>query len=131
MQMHGLGVKDFENLDEAMKTADALIEDSAAQFGFVKETIPHDNPLLVKCFYIFSEGRRRSVTNSEEKRIEGFADLAKRGNQLKDASEVTGGTSIFDKPDDGDIKLEFPHFSDAKVEAEKNKSQGYTILELK
>ena len=122
---------DFENNAQALATADAIVEESAATWGFVQETIQNDNPILVKCFYIHSEGRRRSAASSEVKKIEGLTELKNNPRCLADAAEVTGGTSIFDKVSPEDVKLEFPQFAAAKVECEKNKSIKCKIMGLK
>ena len=113
MRLNGLCLQDFASVEDAMEFAESLIDDSAAMFGFAKETVPHANPLMVKCLYIHSEGKRHEVTNTETKKIEGVTDVTK-GKALTDAAEVTGGTSIFDKAEPGSIKLEFPHFSEGQ-----------------
>ena len=118
-------MQDFPDQGAALKTADDIVEQSSQMFGFKKETVEHENPLLVKCLYMHTEGKRHEVVNVETKKIEGSADINKSSKALVDAKEVTGGTSIFDKDEPGGIKLEFPHFSEAKVEAEKNKSFEY------
>ena len=112
-------------MDDAIATADDLIEESASKFGFAKECVSHANPLVAKFRYIHDEGRRRTICNSERKEIKGVANINrahKGGSCLTDAGEVTGGLSMYDKPNPDNVKLEFPHFSQAKVEAEKTRS---------
>ena len=128
LQMSGLCVSDFDSVDEAMKTADEFVEMSANEYGFTKETIDHPNPLCVKCYYVLGHGKTHTVSGTERKTICGAADLKQK--QLIGASDITGGSSVFGKPDADNVKLEFPYFSDMKVEAEKLKSkdcQSWTL----
>lgn len=128
LQMNGLSIKDFDSVAEAMQTADDLVEQSAADYSFTKETIHHDNPLCVKCYYIYGHGKKHTMSGTERKDISGVTDGKVKHKMLTGFGDITGGASLMDKPDQDLIKLEFPHFSEMKVAAERNKSHTWSIM---
>ena len=119
LQMNGLSVSDFDSTEQALATADELIELSAGEFGFTKETLEHENTLLSRHFYMVSKGKQRKITNGQEKAIGGEADLNKDGKAgaaliaLRD-----GDMTAFDKTGAAGIKMEFPHLTAVQTEAE-------------
>ena len=128
LQMNGLSIKDFDSVAEAMQTADDLVEQSAADYSFTKETINHDNPLCVKCYYIYGHGKKHTMSGTERKDISGQTDGKNKQKMLTGFGDITGGASLMDKPDQDLIKLEFPHFAKMKVAAERNKSHTWSIM---
>ena len=75
--------------------ADALVAQNKIDYKHDKEPIPHDNPLLVKYFYVAGGGVKRSRLQSEEKELEGAA-MIKKAKDLQEAglfSQALGSAS--------------------------------------
>lgn len=121
--MNGLNVRDFDGPELAMQTADQLIELSAQEFGFQKDELPHDNPLLTRHYYVISKGKSRTMTNIHSKEVGGNADLNKDGKAGGALFALNDGDmTAFEKPGEGVIKMEFPHLTAAQTEAETLRS---------
>ena len=119
LQMNGLSVSDFDSTEDALKTADELIELSAAEFGFNKETLEHENVLLSRHYYMVSKGKQRKITNGHLKEIGGEADLNKDGKAGSALVALQDGDmTAFEKTGAAGIKMEFPHLTAVQTEAE-------------
>ena len=119
LQMNGLSVSDFDSTEQALATADELIEFSAGEFGFTKETLEHENTLLSRHFYMVSKGKQRKITNGQEKQIGGETDLNKDGKAGASLLALRDGEmSAFDKTGAASVKMEFPHLTAVQTEAE-------------
>ena len=102
-----------------METADQLIELSAGEFRFSKETMEHDNPLLSRHFYMLSKGKSRTLSNSHSKAIEGESQLNKDGKPGATVMALADGDmTAFQKSGDAQVKIEFPLLNAARPEAE-------------
>ena len=113
MEMAGLQMWDFASQEEAFATAADLVNQSAEEYGFVPETIEHENPFLVRCYYMESKGQERVVSNGTVKKI--YANAAVNKAKLADFKEITGGRSSLDSTDLCIIKTEHPDYTKMKV----------------
>ena len=103
--MNGMSLSDFDKVDEALAVADELIEQNKKEWGHSGEKIDAKNPLLVRFWYVNSEGRKRSWGQTDDKVLEGKCDV-KNKKQLFDSqvfleglgddtgASSSGGTSV-------------------------------------
>ena len=81
--LNGLSLGDFKTHTEALKCADELVVQNQQELGHQEPNVHHDNPLLVKVFYVHGEGKKRTWRQSETKELEGSLDV-KAKRQLVD-----------------------------------------------
>ena len=93
MSLNGMSLSDFKTQAEAMKVADQLVADNKKDLGHNLPDIPHENPLLVRVFYVFGQGKKRSSSQTEGKEFSGTTD-AKTQKQLQDAQCFIEGMGL-------------------------------------
>ena len=77
--MNGLKLADFKNQEEALNVANVLIEENKKEFehdGGCQEVPGY--PLLNKYFFVQGLGKKRTWSQSENKELEGEADVKNR-----------------------------------------------------
>ena len=62
---------DFDNNEEAMKTAEDFIKQNREDFGHEGKRLDHANPLLVRCWYVHGGGKERSWRSKDTTAITG------------------------------------------------------------
>ncbi len=90
LQFNGLALSDFEDAQEAIKTADEIIAKNKAEYGHTYEPKLHNNPLVCKYFNAKSEGKNRSWEQTESKEFSGSADPKTRANMQEVGAFMEG-----------------------------------------
>lgn len=93
LELNGMRLSDFKTHAEALKTADQIVAQSKKDLGHNQPDIPHENPLLVKVFYVHGQGKKRSWSQNEKKEFVGESDV-KSQKQLGDAAIFIEGLGV-------------------------------------
>lgn len=119
LELNGLRMSDFKNHQEALKTADDFVKQNQKDFEHSHPDIKHDNPLLVKVFYVAGQGKKRTFKQDEKKEFTLDGDV-KSQKQLQDASMfIEGmGMGVGSSSSGGDVKIE--HVAFAKMNTQKD-----------
>ncbi len=78
-----MSLSDFKNHKEALQVADDLLRQNQEELGHHEAPVPHENPLLVKCYYIHGEGKKRTWKQVESKKLEGDMDIKNKKQLLE------------------------------------------------
>jgi hypothetical protein len=104
LQLNGMNLSDFATHKEALKTADDIIAENKSIFDHDVAPIAHDNPLLIKYWYVHSEGKRRSHAQIEAKTFSGGADVKNKKQMVGAFIEGFGDSAAITN----EVKAEFP-----------------------
>lgn len=113
-------LSDFKTHDQALKVADDIVAQNKKDIGHDEKDMPHENPLLVRVFYIHGQGKKRTWSQSEKKELQLESDL-KNVKQLGDASmfiEGMGVTAGSSSAGGENVKVE--HVTHAKMTQQKD-----------
>ena len=125
----GLRVSDFPNTEVAWQTVADAVEDNKKVFGHSGEEVLSPNPLLVRYWYVKSQGKTRSFSTSENKELEGTANL-KNKKQLQDAESFLEGLGPAEASESSGVKVENAVYKDLLALTEPLRSSTLASSQL-
>ena len=134
----GLRISDFSNKEEAMQTADGMIEANQARYGWSFETHPpitHEtNPLLSEFYYVNNEGTSESFKVEKKEELYGDKNV-KDAVELEKIMHSSSMSMLDDANPEGPavkrIKAEYAELPQLKEETDKLKSSNQETIEIK
>ena len=126
LAINGMTLQDFDSKGEALKAADDLVKMNAEEFGHQEHSIPHENDLLVRFYYVEGQGKRRSLQQHDSRKLMKTTDGRAKGQALVDAvgSEDADGLGLLTSSSSGpaeagasQVKVENPEEDTVKTQA--------------
>ncbi len=123
----GLSLGDFQSRDEAFEAADELIRQNMEEYQHAGETKQSKNPLLSKFFYVVAEGKKRTWSQVEVKRLEGTADIKSR-KALEESGAFVEGLGSDPSAGGKNVKLENVSYTQMMQAKDALRSSTYKYI---
>ena len=115
---------DFVSTEEAMKTAEEIIELNVKEFGHEGKRLDHNNPLLVRCWYVHGAGKERAWQSKDTTSITGTMEP-----KTKKGMEEIGAAALMLTSEPGDptvsVKVESVAHEALKTKTGELRSQRF------
>ena len=134
LKLNGMSLCDFADTNAALTTADELIKRNLADFNHSGQVEEHPNPLLARYFYIENLGKKRTWSQSENKKLGGDAPLKNPKQAVTDNLMMEAlGAGMVDTlalPQSSNVKIEsvaFSHLTQHKASLKSNQLNDLSV----